>query len=156
MLSLRKEKLEIEGHSEDYKTTLMVKLPEDDRSGVSHQVLSVFAWRRLNLSKIESRPLKTGLGNYFFIIDVMESDEHPMIIAQWKSSLHLIVLSAHLALILHTTNCRHVIQYDRAGFFVFRRKSFLCLSHLPRTLLIFEYRTIHSAYTWLERTSRLK
>ena len=56
----------------------MVKLPEDDRSGVLHQILSVFAWRKLNLSKIESRPLKTGLGNYFFIIDVLESDDHPM------------------------------------------------------------------------------
>ena len=43
-----------------------------------HQVLSVFAWRKLNLSKIESRPLKTGLGNYFFIIDVLESEDHPM------------------------------------------------------------------------------
>ncbi|HJF32083.1 MAG TPA: prephenate dehydratase [Sporosarcina psychrophila] len=78
VLSLRKESLKITGHSAKLKTTLMVKLPEDDRSGVLHQVLSVFAWRRLNLSKIESRPLKTGLGNYFFIIDVMESDEHPM------------------------------------------------------------------------------
>ena len=75
---MRKESLENEGHSAKLKTTLMVKLPEDDRSGVLHQVLSVFAWRRLNLSKIESRPLKTGLGNYFFIIDVLESEEHPM------------------------------------------------------------------------------
>jgi prephenate dehydratase len=78
VLSLRREVLESEGHSAKLKTTLMVKLPEDDRSGLLHQVLSVFAWRRLNLSKIESRPLKTGLGNYFFIIDVLESDEHPM------------------------------------------------------------------------------
>ena len=46
VLSLRKENLEIEGHSEKLKTTLMVKLPEDDRSGVLHQILSVFAWRR--------------------------------------------------------------------------------------------------------------
>ena len=53
----------------------MVKLPEDDRSGMLHQVLSVFSWRKLNLSKIESRPLKTGLGNYFFIIDVLESED---------------------------------------------------------------------------------
>ncbi|CAM3111933.1 prephenate dehydratase [Filibacter tadaridae] len=78
VLSLRKGMLEIEGHSETPKTTLMVKLPEDDRSGVLHQILSVFAWRRLNMSKIESRPLKTGLGNYFFIIDVLESIDHPM------------------------------------------------------------------------------
>jgi prephenate dehydratase len=37
---------------------------------VLHQVLSVFAWRKLNLSKIESRTLKTGLGNYFFFINI--------------------------------------------------------------------------------------
>ncbi|KAA0965368.1 prephenate dehydratase [Sporosarcina sp. ANT_H38] len=78
VLSLRKEILEKNKHSAKLKTTLMVKLPEDDSSGMLHQVLSVFAWRRLNLSKIESRPLKTGLGNYFFIIDVMESEDHPM------------------------------------------------------------------------------
>lgn len=51
-----------------YKTTLMVTLPSD-YSGALHQVLSAFAWRKINLSKIESRPMKTGLGNYFFIID---------------------------------------------------------------------------------------
>ncbi|TMW73983.1 prephenate dehydratase [Alteribacter natronophilus] len=51
------------------KTTLVVKLPED-HSGALHQVLSAFAWRRLNLTKIESRPMKTGLGNYLFIIDI--------------------------------------------------------------------------------------
>ena len=51
------------------KTTLMVTLPSD-RSGALHQVLSAFAWRNLNLIKIESRPTKTGLGNYFFLIDI--------------------------------------------------------------------------------------
>lgn len=57
------------------KTTLMVTLPSD-QSGALHQVLSAFTWRKLNLSKIESRPMKTGLGNYFFIIDIdMKVDE---------------------------------------------------------------------------------
>ncbi len=51
------------------KTTLMVTLPSDF-SGALHQVLSAFAWRKLNLTKIESRPMKTGIGNYFFVIDV--------------------------------------------------------------------------------------
>ncbi|HLR64572.1 MAG TPA: prephenate dehydratase [Pseudogracilibacillus sp.] len=55
--------------SNDEKTTMLITLPED-RAGVLHQVLSAFAWRKMNLSKIESRPMKTGLGNYFFIIDV--------------------------------------------------------------------------------------
>jgi prephenate dehydratase len=51
------------------KTTIMVTLP-DDQSGALHLVLSAFAWRKLNLSKIESRPMKTGLGHYFLIIDI--------------------------------------------------------------------------------------
>ncbi|WP_026672464.1 prephenate dehydratase [Alkalihalobacterium bogoriense] len=51
------------------KTTMMFTLPSDF-SGALHQVLSAFAWRKLNLSKIESRPMKTGLGNYYFVIDV--------------------------------------------------------------------------------------
>ncbi|WP_096201445.1 prephenate dehydratase [Bacillus sp. FJAT-45350] len=51
------------------KTTFMITLPSD-YSGALHQVLSAFSWRKLNLSKIESRPMKTGLGNYFFVIDV--------------------------------------------------------------------------------------
>lgn len=55
--------------SNGYKTTLMITLPSD-RAGALHQVLSAFAWRKLNLSKIESRPMKTGLGNYFFLIDI--------------------------------------------------------------------------------------
>jgi prephenate dehydratase len=58
-----------------FKTSLMVTLPSD-HPGVLHTVLSAFAWRKLNLSKIESRPSKTGLGNYFFIIDIeMKMDE---------------------------------------------------------------------------------
>ncbi|MEH7304965.1 prephenate dehydratase [Neobacillus drentensis] len=61
--------------STHYKTTLMVTLPSD-QAGALHQVLSAFAWRKLNLSKIESRPMKTGIGNYFFIIDLeMKMDE---------------------------------------------------------------------------------
>lgn len=66
------------GHTSQVKTTIMLTLPKDDRSGALHQVLSVFAWRKLNLSKIESRPLKTGLGQYFFIIDILEDDRVPM------------------------------------------------------------------------------
>ncbi|MFC3039274.1 prephenate dehydratase [Virgibacillus xinjiangensis] len=51
------------------RTSLLITLPSD-HAGALHQVLSAFAWRKMNLSKIESRPMKTGLGNYFFIIDV--------------------------------------------------------------------------------------
>lgn len=61
------------------KTTLMITLPTD-RSGALHQVLSVFSWRQLNLSKIESRPLKTGLGDYFFLLDILADEKEPMML----------------------------------------------------------------------------
>ncbi len=60
------------------KTTLMVMLPEDE-SGALHRVLSAFSWRNLNLSKIESRPTKTGLGHYFFIIDIEKAFDDVLI-----------------------------------------------------------------------------
>ncbi|WP_310176686.1 prephenate dehydratase [Neobacillus niacini] len=65
----------MEAANATYKTTIMVTLPAD-HAGALHQVLSAFAWRKINLSKIESRPMKTGIGNYFFIIDIeMKLDE---------------------------------------------------------------------------------
>ena len=51
------------------KTTILVTLPED-YPGALHQVLSAFAWRRINLSRIESRPTKKKLGSYYFYIDI--------------------------------------------------------------------------------------
>ncbi|MEQ2526377.1 prephenate dehydratase [Bacillaceae bacterium CLA-AA-H227] len=74
-LEMVNQKLQVAGN----KTTLMITLSEDDRSGALHQVLSAFAWRKLNLSKIESRPTKTGLGNYFFIIDIEMSMDDVLI-----------------------------------------------------------------------------
>lgn len=75
---LSKKPLDLSGqqkYKSGDKTTVMVTLPSD-QAGTLHQVLSAFAWRKLNLSKIESRPMKTGLGNYFFIIDIeMALDE---------------------------------------------------------------------------------
>lgn len=55
--------------SEQQKTTILVTLPED-YPGALHQVLSAFAWRRINLSKIESRPTKKKLGSYYFYMDI--------------------------------------------------------------------------------------
>src|SRR5699024_5868422 len=71
VLSKDEDKIKIKEKVSSEKTTMLITLPED-RAGVLHQVLSAFAWRKMNLSKIESRPMKTGLGNYFFIIDVNE------------------------------------------------------------------------------------
>lgn len=77
VLSKQNSRLQVEPSEENPKTTVMLTLP-NDVSGALHQVLSVFAWRKLNLSKIESRPLKTGLGHYFFIIDILADEEEPM------------------------------------------------------------------------------
>lgn len=55
-----------------HKTTITVTLPEDF-PGALHQVLSCFAWRRINLSKIESRPTKKKLGSYYFYMDIEAS-----------------------------------------------------------------------------------
>ncbi|MDF2837167.1 MAG: Prephenate dehydratase [Paenibacillus sp.] len=55
--------------SERVKTSILITLPED-YPGALHQVLSAFAWRRINLSRIESRPTKKKLGNYYFYIEI--------------------------------------------------------------------------------------
>lgn len=69
VLTKGKGQAELADEKESEKTTLLVTLPTDN-PGALHQVLSAFSWRKMNLSKIESRPTKTGLGDYFFIIDV--------------------------------------------------------------------------------------
>ncbi|WP_424768150.1 prephenate dehydratase [Paenibacillus sp. sgz302251] len=56
-------------HSEKRKTSILITLPED-YPGALHQVLSAFAWRKINLSRIESRPTKKKLGNYYFYIEI--------------------------------------------------------------------------------------
>ncbi|MCU6793392.1 MULTISPECIES: prephenate dehydratase [Paenibacillus] len=61
--------IELMDNYRSHKTTILVTLPED-YPGALHQVLSAFAWRRINLSKIESRPTKKKLGNYYFYIDI--------------------------------------------------------------------------------------
>ncbi|WP_139490297.1 prephenate dehydratase [Brevibacillus dissolubilis] len=55
--------------SEQEKTTVLVTLPEDF-PGALYQALAAFAWRKINLSRIESRPTKKGLGSYHFILDI--------------------------------------------------------------------------------------
>lgn len=57
------------------KVTLALTLP-DNLPGSLYKAMSVFSWREINLTKIESRPLKTALGEYFFILDIdHQSDE---------------------------------------------------------------------------------
>src|SRR3989344_915267 len=45
--------------------------PQVDRPGLLHSLLGEFAKRKINLSKIESRPSKGKLGDYVFFIDLI-------------------------------------------------------------------------------------
>jgi len=58
-----------------------------DHPGSLHGILGQFAARNINLTKLESRPTKQGLGDYCFVIDLDGhiSDE---IVADCLKSLH--------------------------------------------------------------------
>jgi prephenate dehydratase len=43
--------------------------PSGDRSGLLHDLLAVFAVKKINLTRIESRPSKRGIGTYVFFLD---------------------------------------------------------------------------------------
>lgn len=59
------------------KTSIIIHLGEDKPGGL-YDVLGEFASRNINLTKIESRPSKLGLGDYLFYIDMEghQSDVH--------------------------------------------------------------------------------
>jgi prephenate dehydratase len=45
--------------------------PSVDRAGLLHDLLAVFAVKKINLTRIESRPSKRGMGNYVFFLDYL-------------------------------------------------------------------------------------
>ncbi len=55
--------------SEPYKTSVVCRILKD-QPGALLLILQEFAHRYLNLTKIESRPSKRGLGDYIFLIDL--------------------------------------------------------------------------------------
>ena len=50
--------------------TSIVCFQREDRPGSLHAILSEFSARSINLTKLESRPTKRGLGDYCFMIDL--------------------------------------------------------------------------------------
>jgi len=50
------------------KTSIFFSLFDDNPGGL-HDILGVFAKNNINLTKIESRPSKEGLGKYIFFVD---------------------------------------------------------------------------------------
>ncbi len=51
------------------KTSIVISL-KGDKPGGLYEILSIFAQKQINLTKIESRPSKKGMGNYLFFIDM--------------------------------------------------------------------------------------
>ncbi|WDF51964.1 prephenate dehydratase [Paenibacillus sp. KACC 21273] len=70
----------IERAADHTKTSILVTLSEDF-AGALHQVLATFSWRKLNLSRIESRPTKKKLGSYYFYLDVLAPQDSILLTA---------------------------------------------------------------------------
>lgn len=70
----------IERAEDHTKTSILVTLSEDF-AGALHQVLATFSWRKLNLSRIESRPTKKKLGSYYFYLDVLAPQDSILLTA---------------------------------------------------------------------------
>lgn len=49
--------------------TSFVVFPQNDRPGLLYEMLEIFSKRKINLTKLESRPSKKRLGEYNFFID---------------------------------------------------------------------------------------
>lgn len=59
----------INGEEEQGDKTSLILEPEEDRPGILHSMLSCFSGHQINLSYIQSRPTKDGLGTYYFYIE---------------------------------------------------------------------------------------
>ena len=60
---------------EDPKTSIVFWGGGDQSPGWLVDVLSEFAGRDVNLTRIESRPRRTGLGHYFFFVDIEGAED---------------------------------------------------------------------------------
>ena len=60
------------------RTSILCYIAED-RPGSLVQILGEFAGRDINLSKLESRPTRAGLGKYFFLIDLNGHEDDPVV-----------------------------------------------------------------------------
>jgi prephenate dehydratase len=59
--------------------------PDQDRSGLLHDLLEAFARRNINLTRIESRPSKRKIGEYVFFLDTSWSEKTADAIAELKT-----------------------------------------------------------------------
>ncbi len=68
--------------------TSIVLFQADNKPGNLHAFLGQFSARNINLTKLESRPTKRGLGDYCFIID-MEGHVDSEVVADCLRDLHV-------------------------------------------------------------------
>jgi prephenate dehydratase len=66
-----------------YKTSLVCGI-DQDQPGRLLMILSEFAYRFVNLTKVESRPSKQALGHYVFFIDLEGRQDDPAIAGAFK------------------------------------------------------------------------
>jgi prephenate dehydratase len=64
-----------------FRTSIICGL-DRDRPGALLAILQEFAMRAVNLTRLESRPTKTGLGSYIFFIDIDGSRARDMRVAE--------------------------------------------------------------------------
>ena len=55
--------------SGDDKTSICFSF-DDDQPGLLYHVMGLFADAKINLTKVESRPTRAGLGRYYFLVDL--------------------------------------------------------------------------------------
>lgn len=77
------------------KTSICCSIAED-RPGSLMTILREFSDRRINLTKIESRPTRGGLGKYFFLID-LEGHQHD---AEVAAAIEGVRQNSHVLMIL--------------------------------------------------------
>ncbi|HVS29128.1 MAG TPA: prephenate dehydratase [Solirubrobacteraceae bacterium] len=85
-----------------WKTSLVFWGVGADAPGWLVRCLSEFAFRGVNMTKIESRPRKQGLGRYMFFVDV-EGHDSDEAVAEAVQALHV-----------HTDECRVLGSYPAA------------------------------------------
>ena len=71
------------GQKRPEKCSILID-PQVDRSGLLFDLLGAFAKRSINLSRIESRPSKRGIGNYVFFLDYTWTAETAEVIRELK------------------------------------------------------------------------
>lgn len=76
LIARQGHKKPIEG--DNIRTSLALFL-DADRPGALLMILSEFAYANINLTKIQSRPTKQGLGDYMFFIDIEGDQDDPAI-----------------------------------------------------------------------------